>query len=271
MNGGDFLIISVIVIVGIVVSGKAFIRSYYFHPSKAVSYTIKPETAVDIWVGHLHGWLCRKRKGQAQAQGDDTDKSPRKLVIFCHGNAGNISHRDHLVEPFHRIGCDLLLFDYSGYGMSGKKQSETQFYEDAEEVYDYAISVLGYNPDEIIFYGESIGCPVAMKTAQRKGIDKIILQSGPFSVFQFIRDRFSGMIAWLINFFVRDDFMTFMDLEAFLGKCLIIHGENDTLIGVNHAYKLQECNREHTELQIVPGGHNDLVLDWGRIREFIQS
>lgn len=263
MNIIDFLIIITIVITGIVVSGKAFIRSYYFHPFKAVSYPIKPETAVDIWIGHIHGWLCRKRK--------TPDGNQRKLVIFCHGNAGNISHRDHLVEPFHKIGCDLLLFDYSGYGMSGKKQSETQFYEDAEEVYDYVVGVLGYSPEEIIFYGESIGCPVAMKTAQRKGIDKIILQSGPFSVFQFINDRFSGMIAWLINFFVRDDFMTFMDLEAFLGKCLIIHGETDTLIGVNHAYKLQECNREHTELKIVPGGHNDLVLDWETIREFIQS
>jgi len=266
MNGGDLLIILVVVIVGIVVSGKAFIRSYYFHPSKVVSYTIKPETAVDIWIGHIHGWLCRKQK--PGGEGDDED---RKLVIFCHGNAGNISHRDHLVEKFHKIGCDLLLFDYSGYGMSGKKPSETQFYEDAEEVYDYVIDKLKYPPEKIIFYGESIGCPVAMKTAQRKGIDKIILQSGPFSVFQFIRDRFAGMIAWLINFFVGEDFTTFMSLEAFLGKCLIIHGENDTLIGVNHAYKLQECNQEHTELKIVPGGHNDLVLDWGRIREFIQS
>ena len=47
----------------------------------------------------------------------------RAVLLFCHGNAGNISHRLESVEIFHRLGLIVLLFDYRGYGQSTGKPS----------------------------------------------------------------------------------------------------------------------------------------------------
>ncbi|MCK5218831.1 alpha/beta hydrolase, partial [bacterium] len=43
-------------------------------------------------------------------------KNPIATVLYCHGNAGNISHRLHRVKFFHDMGINLLIFDYRGYG-----------------------------------------------------------------------------------------------------------------------------------------------------------
>ena len=47
----------------------------------------------------------------------------RGALLFCHGNAGNISHRLESIRTFNFLGFDLLIFDYRGYGMSEGKPS----------------------------------------------------------------------------------------------------------------------------------------------------
>lgn len=54
----------------------------------------------------LHGWFI------------PADDTPRATLIFCHGNAGNISHRLESIEQFHSLGLNVFIFDYRGYGNS---------------------------------------------------------------------------------------------------------------------------------------------------------
>src|SRR5512135_1812506 len=57
----------------------------------------------------LHGWFFPA----------DT-RSPRSSLafVFCHGNAGNISHRLDTCHALLTTGVNVLLFDYRGYGRS---------------------------------------------------------------------------------------------------------------------------------------------------------
>src|SRR5437879_802654 len=72
----------------------------------------------------IHGWyILGARAGQ------------RRTLLFCHGNAGNISHRLDKVQLFHRMGLNILLFDYRGYGQSAGVPSESGTYADAEAMY----------------------------------------------------------------------------------------------------------------------------------------
>jgi pimeloyl-ACP methyl ester carboxylesterase len=266
LKGMLFFVIGLVLLAIIIIFGKKYL---YFYPIKAVSYYNKPNGVENIWIDHIHCWLSKMDAGVSDG-GDKGGGGGRKLVIHCHGNAGNIGNREWLVDEFKRVGCDLLLFDYSGFGMSGKKADEIQLYLDAQKVYDHCIGKLGYNKSEIVMYGESIGCPVAMRVAQENDVDKVILQSGPHSILQFIWDHFPWGVGWLLSLFVRNDFPTHRYLEKYGGKCLIIHGKNDKLIGVNHAEKLNGCN-DQAELLLVEGGHNVLKLDWDRIEKFIGS
>jgi uncharacterized protein len=65
-------------------------------------------------------------------------QSPSALtLLFCHGNAGNISHRLDKLQKFHRLGLNVLLFDYRGYGQSEGTPSEAGTYADADAAYAY--------------------------------------------------------------------------------------------------------------------------------------
>ena len=58
--------------------------------------------------------------------------SPRGIILFCHGNAGNISHRLESIQIFHQLGLGVFIFDYRGYGQSEGKPSEVGTYRDVE-------------------------------------------------------------------------------------------------------------------------------------------
>ena len=60
-------------------------------------------------------------------------------VLFCHGNAGNISHRLETVQMLTEIGANVLLFDYRGYGLSDGQPSEENMYADAEAAYRWLL------------------------------------------------------------------------------------------------------------------------------------
>ena len=54
------------------------------------------------------------------------------MILFCHGNAGNITHRIDILRALHdRVGAAVLMFDYRGYGRSEGKPDEPGVLADA--------------------------------------------------------------------------------------------------------------------------------------------
>ena len=72
----------------------------------------------------LHGWYI-PRQGS------------KRVLLFMHGNAGNISHRGESIAVFHRLGLNVLIFDYRGYGKSHGSPSERGLYQDAAAAWHY--------------------------------------------------------------------------------------------------------------------------------------
>jgi uncharacterized protein len=109
----------------------------------------------------LHGWLIRSPKPDAP------------LMVFFHGNAGNITERaDNAVELAQR-GVSVLLFDWRGYGKSEGTPREEKLYDDALAAYDFASKL---NPD-VIAYGESIGAPYAAYVTKHRRVRCAIIDS----------------------------------------------------------------------------------------------
>jgi len=61
----------------------------------------------------------------------------RAILIFCHGNAGNVSHRLDTIEILHNLDLTVAIFDYPGYGQSTGNPHESTLYDSAEAVYEY--------------------------------------------------------------------------------------------------------------------------------------
>ncbi len=92
-------------------------------------------------------------------------QNERGVLLFCHGNAGNISHRIDSIDIFNRLGLSVLIFDYRGYGKSTGRPSEEGTYRDGEAAWRYLVDVQKKKPEKIILFGESLGGAVAAEIA----------------------------------------------------------------------------------------------------------
>ena len=91
----------------------------------------------------------------------------KKLAIFFHGNAGNMSMRFDMIKFLHNYSS-VLIFDYRSYGRSSgyiSDLSSKTLLLDAKAVWNYAIDGLEYQPNDIVFFGESLGCAVSIQLA----------------------------------------------------------------------------------------------------------
>ncbi len=84
----------------------------------------------DVWLTtsdgiRLHGWLVKSPVGTPS-------EKPRPVILFFHGNAGNISHRGEKVMILGDLGADVLIVDYRGYGRSAGRPNEQGTYRDAD-------------------------------------------------------------------------------------------------------------------------------------------
>jgi fermentation-respiration switch protein FrsA (DUF1100 family) len=102
----------------------------------------------------LHGWYVPA----AEARG---------VLLFFHGNAGNISHRLESIAIFNGLGLDVLIVDYRGYGQSTGKPGEQGTYRDAQAAWDYLVGERGTAPGRIVVFGRSLGGAVGAWLAAR--------------------------------------------------------------------------------------------------------
>jgi len=103
------------------------------------------------------------------------DKSSDKLLIYYHGNAGNISQRMSDLLEIRKSGINVLGAGYRGYGKSQGVPNEKGIYIDGKGTLNYAIRTLGFPLNKVIILGRSIGTTVAVNTSQHKKINKMIL------------------------------------------------------------------------------------------------
>ena len=101
---------------------------------------------------------------------------PRGVLIYCHGNAGNLDHLGGLVHQFRAsLECSVLVFDYPGYGRSEGKPSEAGCYASAHAAYDWLTRVQRIGPEQIIICGESLGGGVAVELASQRQHQALVL------------------------------------------------------------------------------------------------
>lgn len=194
-------------------------------------------------------------------------KDAKYTVLFCHGNAGNISHRIEKLKFFNGLGYNVFIFDYEGYGKSQGKPSETNLYRDARAAYEYLLS-RDITPDQVIGYGESIGGAVIVELASRQTMKAVILDSTFTSVRDMTRYAYPFLPYWI--------FSSRFDSEAKIRNIkvpkLIIHSQDDEIIPFELGRKLYEASAQPKEFLKVHGGHNSNFFESaGALRERISN
>ncbi len=108
-----------------------------------------------------------------------TTLPPRGVILYFHGNAGNLERWGEVGPRFTEMGIDIIIPDYRGFGKStGKIISEKEMVEDGQFMLDYVKSQYGEIP--LFLFGRSIGSGIACSLIQKIKCSGLILET-PFT------------------------------------------------------------------------------------------
>ncbi len=184
-------------------------------------------------------------------------ENSRGVVLFCHGNAGNISHRLESILIFNRLSLDVFIFDYRGYGQSEGKPAEQGTYLDAEAAWDYLVENRQADPARIVIFGRSLGGAVASWLAKERTPGALIVESTFTSIPDIGAEAYPFLPVRLMS---RFDYSTVDHIHGVTCPILIVHSRDDELISFNHGLKIFEAANEPKDLLEISGSHNDGFL-----------
>jgi fermentation-respiration switch protein FrsA (DUF1100 family) len=190
----------------------------------------------------LHGWYLRAPK-------------PRFSLLYCHGNAGDCRDWVNAAPPFVSDGCNLLLFDYRGYGRSEGKPSERGLYLDGEAAWQWLRERSDQWGLPASVLGKSLGSAVAAHIATVASPSSVILDSALASV----RDVASAHVPWLPRWLIPKVYETLERAPSISCPVLMIHGGTDRLAPLDQSLRLYDLIRApKIHLVIGEARHNDI-------------
>jgi fermentation-respiration switch protein FrsA (DUF1100 family) len=198
----------------------------------------------------LHGWFFQGENGLP-------------LILYCHGNAGNISHCLSICEQMNERGLSIFLFDYRGYGKSKGSPTEEGIYRDGLAAYDHVLKMKGIPPQQIVPFGHSLGASVAIEIGLHRDIRALIVESA----FTSMKDMAKTFI--IFRPFARllgPHYNNVGKVPHISKPKLIIHGEQDEIVPFALGKKLFDASEEPKYFFPLAGaGHNDVPLIGGEI------
>jgi hypothetical protein len=230
-------------------AGPSLDERMLFYPSKYPEGDWKPKglTFEDVRFDaedgtHLHGWYC------------PCDR-PRAVVLFAHGNAGNLSHRAPLMQYLQKdLRVSVLIFDYRGYGRSEGVPTVEGILKDGRAARSLLARRAGIKESQVVLMGRSLGGAVVVQLAAESPPRGLILES-TFSSFKDVAAHHYRLLAWLVSAKKLD---SAAKIATYKGPLLQSHGDADRIIPYASGRKLFEAANEPKRFVTIPGGdHND--------------
>jgi len=192
----------------------------------------------------LHGWYVPA-------------KNADRVVLFFHGNAGNISHRGESVAIFHSLGLNVLIFDYRGYGKSEGNMSEHGAYLDAMAAWQYLKNERNFQGEDIIILGRSLGGAIATHLATQVDERLLILES----TFSSVKDMAARMMPFIYKIiYFRYQFDTEKNIAQVNSPLLLMHSQDDEIIPYELAEKVFNAAKSPKFFFELHGDHNSGFL-----------
>lgn len=235
---------------GVLVSLMWFENSLVYFPSKYPEGDWQPIGLQfeDAWFTsadgtRLHGWYV-------------PSEQPVAVVLFCHGNGGNLSHRNELLQTMQQlVGATVLAFDYRGYGRSEGTPHEAGILADARAARAWLAEKAGVAERDIVLMGESLGGAVAVDLAARDGARGLVLED----TFTSLPDMAALHYPWLpARWLMRHRLDSLSLIGQYHGPLLQIHGDADTVVPYSTGQKLFAAANEPKKFLTQAGAdHND--------------
>jgi fermentation-respiration switch protein FrsA (DUF1100 family) len=220
-----------------------------FQPAKFPAGDWQPTgvTFEDVWFTaddgtRLHAWYCPCER-------------PRAVLLYAHGNAGNLSYDAPLLKYLQqKLRVTALVFDYCGYGRSAGTPTADGILRDARAARTLLARRAGVKVTAVVLMGRSLGGAVVVHLAAETPPRGLILES-TFSSLQEVASHHYPRLAWLVPAGKLD---SRSQLARYKGPLLQSHGDSDQTIPYSQGQKLFEAAPGRKRFVTIPGGdHND--------------
>lgn len=192
-----------------------------------------------------------------------------KTIIYSHGNATDVGAMYFMQVLIAKgLKCNVVSYDYSGYGESGGVPLEENTYRDIEMVYDYVLENVAQGKEErnIIVYGQSVGSgPSCYIACKRSDVGGLILHSPFMSGMRVLTS--SRALACL------DIFPNINRIKNVQCPVMVIHGLLDEEVHFSHGKSLHDAVPDDLKREpwwVKDRGHNDITDDRTKVLEYIQ-
>ena len=207
----------------------------------------------------IHGWYVPHER-------------PAAAVLFCHGNAGNLSHRSDTLERLHgQVGASVLIFDYRGYGRSDGKPDESGVLADARAARAWLARREGIAETAVVLMGRSLGGAVAVDLAAADGARALVLES----TFSSMPDVAAYHYPWLpVRRMMRSRFDSAGKIANYHGPLLQSHGDGDRIVPYEFGLRLFEVANEPKRFIPLSGFSHNVPQPpayYETLREFLEE
>ena len=242
-----------------------------FYPRR--HWTPAPPGAYDHAVAVADGVSLSARFFPVRLPAANAGADDAPTILYFYGNGETANDYNGIAPLYNRIGVNLFLADYRGYGRSGGAPSFTTMLTDAVQTLDYLERLLlSENRAAALFVmGRSMGRHSAFELAAHHGrrLRGVIIESGRPILGNFTHGLPPAAAAALESAY-------FAKVKSITIPSLVIHGQQDTLAPVQQAAEMHRAFQSTDKrLLIIPGaGHNDLLHRglteyFAAIREFV--
>jgi uncharacterized protein len=178
------------------------------------------------------------------------------VVLYLHGNAGNIGSRAGRIRRFTALGWGVLMAEYRGYGGNPGTPSDAGLMLDAQGALA-ALRGMGVSPARTLLWGESLGTSLAVRLPSRNEVAAVLLES-PYTSMADLARRSYGFVP--VDLLLRDRFESLSVIGAVHAPVLVMQGGRDAIVPPAMGRTLKAASGGPTELFLAPeAGHNDLA------------
>ncbi|HET9504395.1 MAG TPA: alpha/beta fold hydrolase [Hymenobacter sp.] len=185
-------------------------------------------------------------------------KNPKGMVFFLHGNGGSLAGWGGAAATYTRLGYDVFLLDYRGYGKSqGRISSQAQLFGDVEAAYNQLKGL--YPESKTVITGYSVGTgPAAWLAARHQ--PRLLLLHVPYYSMADMAAHTIRLWPILPGWLLRYPLATNEYVQQVSAPVILFHGDRDEVIPYQSSGRLRALLKPGDQLiPIRRGGHNGLL------------
>lgn len=194
----------------------------------------------------------------------------KNIILYNHGNKDHLQFYWDRAELFYKMGFNVFIYDYQGYGMSEGESTEEGIYSDANAAYNFVRSQ-GYNDGQITVYGFSLGGAPATHLASNIFTPRRLILESTFASTSTLTQ--SGTLLDLpSSFFMRGEYNNAEKIRYVTSPLLIMHGVDDKFIDIDKNGKViyNNANDPKQFIRVPNADHSDVPWKMGEA-EYIST